>query len=101
MKYACKSLLGGALYMRIDQSLFTPIDADLVKCSLFSVLCRDLTLSALHFVALFSSSNLPSAENVIAFTVTCHFIFISTDDKAFIFSILLHTWVFSTDLFCH
>jgi len=87
--------------MLIDQSLFTPIDADLVKCCLLSVLYRDLTLSAQHFMALFSSSNLSPVENAIAFTVTCHFRFISRDDKAFTFAILLHTWVFSTDPLCY
>lgn len=66
MKSTCKSLLEGSFYVCIDQSLFTPIDADFVKCTLVSVLYRDLTLFALHFAALFSSSNLPSAENVIA-----------------------------------
>ena len=44
--------------------------------------------------ALFSSSNLPPAENVIAVTVTCHFLFISTHDRASTLSILLLTWVF-------
>lgn len=101
MKSTCKSLLEGVFYVCIDQSLFTPIDADFVKCSLLSVLYRDLTLTALRFTALFSSSNLPPAENVIAVTVTCHFLFISTDDKAFTLSILLHTWVFPTDLLCY
>lgn len=81
MKSTCKSLLEGVFYVCIDQSLFTPIDADFVKCCLFSV--WELTLSTLPFTALFSSSNLPCAENVIAVTVTCHFLFISTDDKAF------------------
>lgn len=86
--------------MRIDQSLFTPIDADLVKCSPHSALYRASTLS-LHctFYGFVLSSNRPSAENVIAFTVTCHFLFISRDDKALTFSIHRHTWVYSTDLF--
>lgn len=52
--------------MCIDQPLFTPIDADFVKCTLLCALYRDLTLFALHSASLFSSSNLPPAENVIA-----------------------------------
>lgn len=66
MKSTCKSLLEGSFYVRIDQALFTPIDADSVKRALLSVLYRDLTLFASRSAALFSSSNLPPAENVIA-----------------------------------
>jgi len=66
MKSTRESLLEGSFYVCIDQSLFTPIDADFVKCTFLSVLHRDLTLSTSHFTALFSSSRLPSAENVIA-----------------------------------
>lgn len=99
MKSTCESLLEGCFYVCIDQSLFTPIDADFVRCTLASVLHRDLTLFASshffhHFVLLFKPSFGWKCD-----TVTCHFLFISTDDKAFTFSILLHTWVFSTDLF--
>lgn len=92
LKSTCKSLLERAFYVRIDQSLFTPIDADLVKCSPHSALYRDSTLS-LHctFYSFVLSSSLPSAENVIAFTVTCHFLFISRDDKALTFGIHRHT----------
>lgn len=59
MKSTCKSLLEGASHVRIDQSLFTPIDADFVQRALLCVLHRDLTPFALHSAALFSSSNQP------------------------------------------
>ena len=102
MKSTCKSLLGGSFYVCIDQSLFTPIDADFAERTLLCVLHRDLTLSASRFAALFSSSKPSFSWKCDSITVTCHFPFISTDDKAFTFSILLHTWVyFSTDLFCY
>lgn len=65
MKSTCTSLFGGSFYVCIDQPLFTPIDGDFVKCTLLCVLSRDLTLFALHSASLFSSSNLPPAENVI------------------------------------
>lgn len=108
LKSTCKSLLERAFYVRIDQSLFTPIDPDLVKCSPHSALYRDSTLS-LHctFYSFVLSSSLPSAENVIAFTVTCHFLFISRDDKALTFGIhrRTHTRAYIQQIFfffsCH
>lgn len=92
--------------MCIDQPLFTPIDADFVKCTLLCALYRDLTLFALHSASLFSSSNLPPAENVIALLSLVTFSLFQQMTKLLLFfffffstfGILLHTWVFPTDL---
>lgn len=50
------------------------------------------------FVLVFKPSFSSKCDSI---TVTCHFLFISTHDKAFTFSIPLHTWVFPTDLLCY
>lgn len=78
-------------------------------CEMHPPLCslqrfNPLRVAFCFFVLLFKPSSGWKCDSV---TVTCHFLFISTDDKAssffffFFFStfgILLHTWVFPTDL---
>lgn len=61
-----------------------------VRCSLHSVLYRDLTLLRCILTALFSSSNLPSAENVIALLSLVTFLLFQQMTK------LLHSVFYST-----
>lgn len=83
--------------MCIDQPLFTPIDADFVKCTLLCALYRDLTLFALHSASLFSSSNLPPAENVIALLSLVTFSLFQQMTKLLLFFFLLS---FLHSVFC-
>lgn len=98
MKSTCKSLLEGAFLCA-----YWSVIVYSNRCWLGEMhppLCSLQGFNpTLLFTALFSSSNLPSAENVILSLVT--FPLFQQMTELVTFGVRLHKWVFLPDLFCY